>query len=164
MRFLTGIVVCALATCAAAADRALPRPGVVPDGLGVNIHFTDPRPGEMEMLAAAGFRFVRMDFGWQATERAKGEYDFAPYERLLSSLDKHHIRAVFILYYSHRLYDDGLSPHTDDGRAAFARWAAAAAKHFQGRGVLWEIWNEPNIKQFWKPQPSAEDYAKLALA
>ena len=23
---------------------------VVPDGLGVNIHFTDPRPGEMEML------------------------------------------------------------------------------------------------------------------
>ncbi|MCC7498881.1 MAG: hypothetical protein IT160_14965, partial [Bryobacterales bacterium] len=28
----------------------------VPNGLGVNIHFTNPRPGEMEMLAAAGFR------------------------------------------------------------------------------------------------------------
>ena len=141
----------------------LPSP-TVPDGLGVNIHFTDARPGEMEMLAAAGFRFVRMDFGWQATERAKGEYDFSAYDRLLSALDKHRLRAVFILDYAHRLYDDGLSPHTDDGRAAFARWAAAAAKHFKGRGVLWENWNEPNIKQFWKPQPNAEDYAKLALA
>ena len=30
--------------------------------------------------------------------------------------------------------------------------------------MIWEVWNEPNIKQFWKPQPSADDYAKLALA
>jgi hypothetical protein len=71
---------------------------------------------------------------------------------------------MFILDYSNRLYDDGLSPHTDDGRAAFAKWAAAAAVHFKGRGVIWEVWNEPNIKQFWKPQPNADDYAKLAAA
>src|SRR6185295_8981306 len=36
----------------------------IPDCLGVNIHFTDPRPGEMKMLADAGFRWVRMDFHW----------------------------------------------------------------------------------------------------
>ena len=28
-------------------------------GLGVNIHFTDPEPGEIKMIAAAGFRWVR---------------------------------------------------------------------------------------------------------
>src|SRR5947209_8256134 len=39
----------------------------------------------------------------------------------------------------------------------------ATAHHFKGRGYLWEMWNEPNI-QFWKPRPSADDYAKLALA
>jgi len=151
-----------LASFAARADTGLPAPGVVPDGLGVNIHFTDPRPGEMEMLSAAGFRLVRMDFAWGATERERGRYDFAAYERLLAALDSHHVRAVLILDYSNRLYDAGLSPHTDEGRAAFAKWAAAAAVHFKGRGVVWEVWNEPNIKQFWKPQPSAEDYAKLA--
>src|SRR5262249_15374140 len=37
-------------------------------GLGVNIHFTDPKPNEMEQLAAGGFEFVRMDFSWNATE------------------------------------------------------------------------------------------------
>jgi hypothetical protein len=146
-----------------AADTGVP-PAVVPAGLGVNIHFTDPRPGEMEMLAAAGFKFARMDFTWGGTERRRGEYDFAAYDRLLAALDKHGLRALFILDYSNRLYDAGLSPHTDEGRAAFARWAAAAAAHFKGRGVLWEVWNEPNIKQFWKPEPSTDDYAKLALA
>ena len=140
---------------------ALPTPAL-PDGLGVNIHFTDPRPGEMKMLADAGVTWVRMDFTWGATERVKGEYDFSAYDRLMTALDEHKLRALFILDYGNPLYDGGLSPHTDEGRAAMARWAAAAAAHFRSRGVIWEMWNEPNIKQFWKPQPNVEDYTKLA--
>ncbi|HEY2588549.1 MAG TPA: cellulase family glycosylhydrolase, partial [Tepidisphaeraceae bacterium] len=139
------------------------RIGPFPAGLGVNIHFADPRPGEMKMLAEAGFTWVRMDFNWGATERKQGEYDFAAYDRLLSALDEYHIHPIFILDYSNRNYDDDQSPHTDEGRAAFARWAAAAATHFKGRGVIWEMYNEPNIG-FWKPKPNVDDYAKLALA
>jgi len=144
------------------AVTALPG-STVPEGLGVNIHFIDPRPGEMEMLAAAGFRWVRMDFAWEGTEREKGVYDFSAYDRLMAALDKHHIRAVFILDYSNRHYDRGQSPSSDEGRQAMARWAAAAARHFRGRGILWEMYNEPNIS-FWKPKPDVDQYAKLALA
>ncbi len=155
-----------LLPCAAAEAPARPAwpPGlnVVPEGLGVNIHFTDPKPGEMEMLAGAGFRVVRMDFGWDATERDKGRYDFSAYDRLLAALEPHKIRAMLILDYSNRHYDQGLSPQSDDGRRAFARWAAAAAKHFHGRGVVWEMYNEPNIF-FWKPKPDVQQYVKLAL-
>ena len=42
-----------------------------------------------------------------------------------------------------------------EGRKAFARWAAAAARHFQGRGILWEVYNEPNTK-FWKPKADVQ--------
>lgn len=148
---------------AAAPDFPLPDDPAVPEGLGVNIHFTDPRPGEMEMLAEAGFRWVRMDFAWGGTEREQGRYDFSAYDRLLAALEPHGIRALFILDYSNRHYDGGLSPCSDDGRAAFARWAAAAVERFRGRGILWEMYNEPNIG-FWKPKPDAEQYVKLALA
>ncbi|MCY3021900.1 MAG: hypothetical protein NTW87_23055, partial [Planctomycetota bacterium] len=113
----------------------LPGP-VIPEGLGVNIHFTDPKAGEMKMLAEAGFGIVRMDFAWNGTEKKKGEYDFKPYERLLASLEPHKLRALFIFDYSNRLYDQGLSPCSDEGREAFAKWAAAAAVHFKGRGIL----------------------------
>ena len=136
---------------------------VLPDGLGVNIHFTNPVPGEMKMLAESGMRWIRMDFFWRDTERAKGVYDFAGYDTLLAALQPYHIRALLILDYDNPLYDGGLSPYSEDGRRAFANWAAAAVSHFQGRGILWEMYNEPN-GGFWKPKANTEDYIKLALA
>src|SRR5438270_11294355 len=67
----------AISSTASAATRPLAEQiGTLPDGLGVNIHFTDPKPAEMKILADAGFRWVRMDFGWGATEREEGPYDF----------------------------------------------------------------------------------------
>ena len=145
-----------------AVARGLPKAGTL-DGLGVNIHFTHAKAGELEMLAAGGFRFVRMDFGWEGCEREKGVYDFAAYDHLLGDLERLGLRAYFILDYGHRFYDGGLSPHTDAGRAAFCAFVTAAMKHFAGRGIVWEMWNEPNIS-FWKPKPNADDYAKLAFA
>jgi hypothetical protein len=136
---------------------------VVPDGLGVNIHFTDARPGELEMLAAAGFHWVRMDFSWGGTEQRTGNYDFSAYDRLVAALEVQKLRALFILDYGNPLYEANDAVATEAGRRAFARWAAAAAVHFQSHGILWEIWNEPN-GSFWKPQANAEDYAALALA
>ena len=134
----------------------------VPQGAGVNIHFTDAKAGEMEMLSAA-YRFVRMDFHWGGTEKTKGIYDFSAYDRLLKACDEHKVRALFILDYNNPFYDDGLSPHSGEGRAAMANWAAAAATHFKGRGVLWEMYNEPNIG-FWKPKPNVEDYILMDKA
>lgn len=135
---------------------------VVPDGLGVNIHFTDAQPGELAQLAAAGFHWVRMDFAWGGTERQAGSYDFSAYDRLLASLEAHQLRALFILDYGNSVYEAEGAVATEAGRRAFARWAAAAAVHFRGRGILWEIWNEPN-GGFWKPQANVADYTALAL-
>lgn len=165
LRYLSaGLVIFSCVVCGSLARAQTALPGVeLPNPLGVNIHFTDPQVGEMEMLNAGGFRWVRMDFAWGAIERAPGQYDFSAYDRLMATLDKQQMRALFILDYGNPLYDNGLSPHTEVGRAAFARWAVAAALHFKGRGILWEMFNEPN-GGFWKPQADVEDYAKLALA
>src|SRR5687767_13147795 len=76
----------------------------VPQGAGVNIHFTDAKAGEMKMLSSA-FRIVRMDFFWGSIEKEKGVYDFSAYDRLMKSLDEHKVRALFILDYGNPLYD-----------------------------------------------------------
>ena len=136
----------------------------IPQGLGVNIHFTDPQPGEVKMIADAGFRWVRMDFRWDTTERESGKYDFSEYDRLMSALDESKINALFILDYGNPLFDKGAPPRTAEARQAFARWAVAAAKHFSNRGVIWEVYNEPNHEKFWPPRPKAAEYVELALA
>src|SRR2546421_7694256 len=56
------------------AETSLPTaPTTLPAGLGVNIHFTRPRPGEMERLAAAGVTFVRVDFSWTWGGKERGK-------------------------------------------------------------------------------------------
>jgi len=160
---LATLLLCAWARSGQAQYRdRYPLPnGTVPDVLGVNIHFNDPRPGEMEQLAAAGFRWIRQDFAWAGIEREKGHYDFAPYDRLMGHLKKFGIRPIFILDYGNDLYQQG-SPNTPEARAAFGRFASAAVTHFKGQGIVWEMWNEPNIG-FWKPKPNWDEYVALAL-
>jgi hypothetical protein len=119
-----------------------------------------------------------MDFGWGGIERQKGQYDWSAYEELTANLEKRGLRALYILDYSNPLYEetvasrnpvtgqehrDTASPQRPESVAAFARWAGAAAGHFKGRHIIWEIWNEPNIS-FWKPKPDVKQYATLALA
>lgn len=155
----------------------LPEP-VIPAGVGVNIHFVTGHGSDLDRIAAAGFKFVRMDFQWSDTERQKGEFTWKGYEELLKNLDDRGLRALFILDYSNPLYEETVtsphpitqalhrttaSPQHPESVAAFARWAGAAAKHFRGRHVIWEIWNEPN-GHFWSPKPDATQYCALAVS
>jgi hypothetical protein len=98
--------------------------------------------------------------------RKKGVYEFdrAGYDALTEGCSKRGIRILYILDYSNRLYESERSVRTEDGRSAFAAFAEAAATRYAGKGIFWEIWNEPNIKLFWKPQPSVDDYCKLVKA
>ena len=145
---------------------------------GVNIHFAGGHEKDLDLIAAAGFKFIRMDFGWQSTEREKGIYNWSAYDELTSNLEKRGMRAIYILDYSNSLYEgstdaknpmDGkvqkatASPQHPESVAAFARWSAAAAIHFKDKKIIWEIWNEPNIS-FWKPKPDVNQYVTLALA
>lgn len=129
---------------------------------GVNIHFTDAKPGELEMLKAAGFKHIRMDFGWASTEKEKGVYDFSAYDRLTASLEKHGMKGYYILDYANPLYEKERSVRTEEGRIAYAKWAVAAVNYFKGRGICWEIWNEPN-GGFWAPIANVKEYAEMAM-
>jgi polysaccharide biosynthesis protein PslG len=150
----------------------------LPQGVGVNIHFTRGHVPDLDLIAAAGFKVVRMDFSWAGTERQEGQYDFAEYDALTADLERRGLRPYYILDYSNPVFEEPItsrdpvhgqerrdiaSPQHRGSVMAFARWAAAAAEHFKGRNVIWEIWNEPNIG-FWKPKPDVAQYVALAQA
>jgi hypothetical protein len=116
----------------------------------------------MEMLAASGARWVRIDFAWDEVEKLPGQYDFSAYDRLVATLESHKISPYIIFDYTNKLYDNGMSPYTEEGRRAFAQYASAAVERFRGRGFIWEMYNEPNFR-FWRPKPNAHDYILLAI-
>jgi len=145
---------------------------------GVNIHFITGHEKDLDMIAAAGLKFVRMDFIWHEIELTKGNYNWKAYDELTANLEKRGIGAVYILDYSNSLYEDTVdskdpltgekqrgiaAPSHPESVSAFALWAAAAAKHFKDRNIVWEIWNEPNIS-FWRPKADIDQYLTLAFA
>ncbi len=154
-------------------------PATIPDGVGVNIHFVTGRTRDLNMIAEAGFKFIRMDFGWQDTEKKSGVYFWQYYDELTRNLDQRGIRPIYILDYVNELYEPVVdakravgepvpekhiaSPRHPESVAAFAHWAAEATRHYKGRHVIWEIYNEPN-GDFWRPKPNAEEYTTMALA
>ena len=109
---------------------------------------------------------------------ADGAVGWTKYDELTAHLEQRGLRALYIQDYVNGLYEPMVdarravgepapekhvaSPRHPVSVTAFARWAAAAV-HFRGRHVLWEIYNEPN-GGFWRPKPDAAEYTTLALA
>jgi Cellulase (glycosyl hydrolase family 5) len=126
--------------------------------MGVNIHVLRDN-GSLDQAHDAGFRFVRMDLMWAQVERA-GRFRFFQYDALLRALDSRAMGVLWILDYGHPDHG-GDAPRTPQDVAAFARFAQEVAGHFKGRNVRYEIWNEPDNQNFWKPSPDPRQYAVL---
>lgn len=130
---------------------------------------------DMPMLAPA-FGSARMDISWSHVERERGVYEWeeSGYQSFIQQLLEAGVVPYLILSYGNTLYDnacpptdkhDGTCPPTTDaGREGFVNFTLAAMRKFQGRGIIWEIWNEPNGGT-WLPHttPPGQDYAKLVL-
>lgn len=88
----------------------------------------------------AGLSFVRTDIYWELVESEIGQYDFSKYDSFFARLKKEGLGALIILDYGHPKYD----VLTSAGRAGFIRYAKAVVNRYRGKGIKFEIWNEPN--------------------
>lgn len=122
-------------------------------------------------LAELGVKWARVQTGWARTEAEPGRFDFAWLDDVVDNLLAGGIQPWFNLGYGNRLYSPaapdasavGWAPiENDQQREAWKRYVAALAEHFAGRVRHWEIWNEPNITNFWKVgKPDAALYVDL---
>lgn len=122
-------------------------------------------------LAALGVKWARCQTGWARTERRKGEYDFAWLDEVVDALLKIGIQPWFNFGYGNRLYTPeatteyavGFVPlYRAEARAAWVKYTQTIAERYRARVRQWEIWNEPNIPNFWQPtKPNPADYVEL---
>ncbi len=124
-----------------------------------------------EHLAKLGVKWARCQTGWARTETRKGEYDFAWLDSVVDSLLRIGIQPWFNLGYGNTLYTPG-PPHesavgwapmnSEEARQGWVRYVARLGERFAARVKHWEIWNEPNIPNFWKPdKPNPKAYVDL---
>ena len=173
-RVLLFVLIAALAGSATAclyAAELLPAVGI-PQSCGVQLKTHNFTPETLDHAHDLGFRSVRRGFYWKAVEKTKGEYDFSDYDETMAHAKKLGITVVGVLFGGNKLYeDDGQGGiQTDVGREGFAKFAAALAEHYRDHDVLWELWNEPNVRTFWRKNGKhnsdefAQEYTDLAKA
>lgn len=117
---------------------------------GIGIHaLDDENIAQLGVLRQIGLTHVRFDLEWNQVEQVAGVYDFdSYYGRLRTALQAAGVVILPVAAYRNPLYDNGRSPSSAAGRAAFARYAAAAAAYFRGSANGIEIFNEPNLVGF----------------
>ena len=127
-----------------------------------------------DLLAKTGVKYARCQTGWARCEKKKGEYDFEWLDSVVNNLISRGLIPWFNVGYGNPIYMSNLPAWNQTGvgcvplyygeetLTAWCNYIDALARHFCDRITHFEIWNEPNIPQFWYPEKSnGAEYAKL---
>lgn len=174
-------LVAALTLPSAAAAKKAPRSfyGVVPQ---------EPMTGgDYSRLAESGAGTVRIQFNWSAIQQVKGKCrgdvqvgicSWTVTDDILANLANAGIRAVPYFYGTpYFVSKNSTKPPLGKGESRWKAFLKAAAERYGRNGHFWrayddygakpvpitdwQIWNEPNSKQFWHPDPNPRRYAEL---
>jgi hypothetical protein len=121
-------------------------------------------------IRALGAKWVRFDLNWSDIGwRGAGTYNWTEHDRVVHAVTAHGLLPLAILDYTPawaRLPECAKAPTCRPrSPALFGAFAAAAATRYAPLGVhTWEVWNEPNIEEFYAPKPDATSYTALLKA
>ncbi|MCB2051458.1 MAG: cellulase family glycosylhydrolase [Novosphingobium sp.] len=142
-------------------DRADTRRLIQPETSGIvrtGIQFKDGDHVRIDLAKDAGFGVIRKGLYWPRVEKTNGQYDFDWFDEIVNEAKARGMVVCATLFGNNRLYGynkkDGIAVFTEKGRQGFAKFAAAAAARYRGDPVVFEIWNEPNLRNFWRAHPA----------
>lgn len=126
-------------------------------------------PEDVELLKYAGIQNVRESPEWQYIERIPGVYDYKTqnYDWYNRALQENKMNLLFVAGYNNSKYfdkGDGRSGqiglYNQKQRKKYQLFVENAMETFQTYQQI-ELWNEPNIPNFWGSVPNESHYAKL---
>ena len=167
MRGRVGLPLRALAVAAALV---MMRPAVgqertssSPYGVCAHLHRmkdADFRARECFWAAAAGIGRVRFDLEWWRVQpEPSAPFDFSHYDDVIADAERFGVQVLPILYDVPK-WAEPVWEHLDEWRT----FIGAVVSHYGPRLPEIEIWNEENIKVFWRHDPDPGRYVEVLRA
>ena len=126
-----------------------------------------------DKLGKIGVKWVRIQSGWQKTEKEKGVYDFKWLDSIVDNIIARGMTPWMCVCYGNKIYGGlaeevfgavGCPPiHTEEQKTAWHNYCVALAKHYRGRVDHMEIWNEPNGRGCWKHGVNATELGEFTV-
>lgn len=141
-----------------------PQADAPPFVLGVQTHFEQGWPPELIPQAKEfGAPLLRDEIAWSEVETQPGIYDFTGADSYMLPLASAGLKLQLVTMDGNPLYDAGMTPHSPEGRAAYARYLAAVAARYGTSLTEIELGNEVNSGEFLRG-PYAEQPARHLAA
>ena len=121
----------------------------------------------LDAILASGGTVVRIDIMWYFVQPTQSTYDWAMTDYIVDAARARNLQILAILLSSPPWAAYGYNPlPTARPRTAdlYATFAASAAARYSGRISSFEIWNEPNGRMFFSPDPDAAFYTQMVRA
>lgn len=121
------------------------------------------RDFEIAHLLESGLRRIRISIDWPRVEPAQDQFEWTNTDSFIALLTSAGLQVDGRLSYG----VDWARPDGNDSAILpedFADYAAHVAEHFCGVIESYELWNEENLKIFWKPVPDPDRYGAILKA
>jgi len=121
---------------------------------------------DIALMASAGVGVLRVSIGWDGIEPTRGHYDLEFWDSFFAAMGAAGIRVIPYIAYTPRWASTGTGddywryPPAD--LEAFGATVGMLARRYQGRVTSWEIWNEPDNRDYWRG--SVAQFAALLRA
>ncbi|WP_282119264.1 hypothetical protein [Ruegeria atlantica] len=120
-----------------------------PFHLGVQTHMEQGWANSAIRLARdMGATHLRDEIGWAKAEKQPGVYNFDVADKYMLPIIKQGMTPLIVITDTNPLYDNGDTPHSNEGRKAMAAWVSAIFSHYGVNNVQIEIGNEVNADDF----------------
>jgi hypothetical protein len=103
-------------------------------------------------IAPLGIKRLRMQAGWDKTEKVKGRYDWKWLDNIINDATKRGFQPWLQISYGNHLYPGGGGanlgagmPSSPEALAAWDKWVEALVTRYKNKVTDWEVWNEPNF-------------------
>lgn len=113
-----------------------------------------------DKVASLGVKWIRIQSGWERTEKIKGVYNFEWIDDIVDNLISRKLVPWVCLCYGNGIYGMGAEKvygavgcppiFSQEQKQAWKNYVKAFCEHFKGRVNYYEVWNEPDGIWCWK--------------
>lgn len=127
--------------------------------VGLNVHIPS-NPILNDVAQNVGVRWIRIDFDWFRIEPEQGVFRWEDTDRVVDHATGLGLDILATLSFTPAWASSNpSSPRISDPPASRSFWTdvvTAAVSRYRDRITYWQLWNEPNLAQFWSG--SMEEY------
>lgn len=132
------------------------------NGFLINRYNEKERASAINSLNQMNVAWTREEFIWDEIEKTPGKFDWEKYDLAVSQLDRANLNILGIIDYSARWASaDPESSEADKyppDLSAWKRYVEKLVSRYGDKVHYWQIWNEPNIVTFFRPNPDSAKY------